>query len=349
MAIQSGTGTLDSAQSSIFDFGSLGALKRDVSANPNSADKQAEVAKQFEAIYLQMMLKRMREATMKSGLFDSEQSRMMQSMADEQLALQLATPGIGLAQSLLRQMRAQNGDAEPPAGSVVDDAAQANAGDPSQGEMALDMRGHLAPPRPGASLSPELAALLRVLDRNRPSDRALAAAEGAPEHVVQFVSQMASAAKAAERMSGVPARLILGQAALESGWGKREIRYEDGRTSYNLFGIKANEGWKGKVVNVMTTEYVDGVAKKMPQPFRAYNSYAESFADYARLIGGSPRYEAVAQARDEVDAARRIQAAGYATDPRYAEKLIGIMGQLRGGRAGAAAAAARLGGDGGKI
>ncbi|WP_454690526.1 flagellar assembly peptidoglycan hydrolase FlgJ [Achromobacter aloeverae] len=347
MAILSGAGSLDSGQASIFDFGSLGALKRDVSVNPNSADKQAQVAKQFEAVYIQMMLKRMREATMKSGLFDSEQSRMIQSMADEQLALQLATPGIGLAQSLLRQMRAQNGDAQPPADAVVDDAAQANAADPAQGQMAMDLR-RMAPPRAGSSLSPELAALLRVLDRNRPADRALAAAEGAPEHVVEFVSQMASAAKAAERMSGVPARLILGQAALESGWGKREIRYEDGRTSYNLFGIKANDAWKGKVVNVMTTEYEDGVPRKVMQPFRAYNSYAESFADYARLIGGSPRYEAVAQARDEVDAARRIQAAGYATDPRYAEKLIGIMGQFRGGRAGAAAAAG-LGGDGGGI
>ncbi len=336
MAIQTGAGTLDTAQSSIFDFGSLGALKRDVSVNPNSAEKQAEVAKQFEAVYIQMMLKRMREATMKSGLFDSEQSRMMQSMADEQLALQLATPGIGLAQSLLRQMRAQNG--EPQAGAHAEDGGQANAADPAQGQVALDLSGRMAAPRPGASLSPELAALLRVLDRNRPSDRALAAAEGAPDHVVEFVSHMASAAKAAERMSGVPARLILGQAALESGWGKREIRYDDGRTSYNLFGIKAGDSWRGKVVNVMTTEYEDGVARKVMQPFRAYNSYAESFADYARLIGGNSRYEAVAQARDEVDAARRIQAAGYATDPRYAEKLIGIMGQLRGGRARGAGA-----------
>jgi flagellar protein FlgJ len=180
------------------------------------------------------------------------------------------------------------------------------------------------------SVSPELRALLRVLDRNRAEDRALAAEEGAPDHVVDFVSEMSGPAKAAERISGVPARLILGQAALESGWGKREIRYEDGRSSYNLFGIKAGDSWHGKVVNVLTTEYENGVPRKVMQPFRAYNSYAESFADYARLIGDSPRYEAVAQARDEFDAARKIQAAGYATDPRYADKLIGIMGQLRG-------------------
>ncbi len=165
---------------------------------------------------------------------------------------------------------------------------------------------------------------------NRPSDRALAAAEGAPDHVVDFVSRMSRAANLAAQQSGVPARLIMGQAALESGWGKREIKFDDGNTSYNLFGIKAGASWKGKVVHVLTTEYENGVAKKVTQPFRAYASYEESFADYARLIGNSPRYEAVTQARNEIEAARKIQDAGYATDPQYAQKLIGVMGQLRG-------------------
>ncbi|ETH86606.1 putative flagellar rod assembly protein/muramidase FlgJ [Bordetella pertussis STO1-CHOC-0018] len=181
-------------------------------------------------------------------------------------------------------------------------------------------------PRPGR----EVNALLDVLRSNRARDRAMAAAEGAPSHVVDFVSRMSRAANVAAQQSGVPARLILGQAALESGWGRRELRHEDGSTSYNLFGIKAGASWKGKVVNVMTTEYVDGVAQKLVQSFRAYSSYEESFSDYARLIGNSPRYEAaVTQAGNEIEAARRIQEAGYATDPRYAEKLISIMGQLR--------------------
>jgi flagellar protein FlgJ len=318
----SGSPSTSAGQASIFDFGGLSNLKRDVTANPGSAGKQAEVAKQFEAVYINMLLKQMRESTMKSGLFDSDQSRMMQSMGDQQLALQLATPGIGLAQSLLRQMQEHNPT------EVAADADTAEAAS-AQGQVAMGLRGQAAM-ESEEGISPELSALLRVLDRNRAEDRALAAEEGAPEHVVDFVSQMSAPAKAAERLSGVPARLILGQAALESGWGKREIRYDDGRTSYNLFGIKAGESWHGKVVNVMTTEYENGVPKKVLQPFRAYNSYAESFADYARLIGDSPRYEGVARAHDEIDAARKIQAAGYATDPRYADKLIGVMGQLRG-------------------
>ncbi|MNX59816.1 Peptidoglycan hydrolase FlgJ [compost metagenome] len=257
-----------------------------------------------------MMVKRMREATPKEGLFDSQQTQMLQSMADEQLALHLASPGIGLTQSILAQMQ-QGKPAD-----MSDDAVRAIA---QGGDLDFRTGG-----------SREVSALLNVMRNNRASDRALAAAEGAPEHVVDFVSKMSRAANLASQQSGVPARLIMGQAALESGWGQREIKHPDGSTSYNLFGIKAGGSWKGQVVNVLTTEYEDGVAKKVTQPFRAYSSYEESFSDYARLIGNSPRYEAVTQARNEIDAARKIQDAGYATDPRYAQKLIGIMGQLRG-------------------
>ncbi len=297
-------------QDSVFDMGRLSDLKRDVKKDPAGTEQQKQVAKQFEALFLQMMVKRMREATTKEGLFDSQQTQMLQSMADEQLALHLASPGIGLSQAILAQMQ----QGKP--GEMSDEAIK------SIGQGAdLDFR---------TGGSREVSALLNVMRNNRPADRALAAAEGAPGHVVDFVSKMSRAANLASQQSGVPARLIMGQAALESGWGKREIRHEDGSTSFNLFGIKAGPSWKGKVVNVLTTEYEDGVARKVTQPFRAYASYEESFADYARLIGNSPRYESVTTARNEIEAARRIQDAGYATDPRYAQKLIGIMGQLRG-------------------
>nr|WP_315846739.1 flagellar assembly peptidoglycan hydrolase FlgJ [uncultured Achromobacter sp.] len=310
MAVSNDASRGAARQDSVFDMGRLSDLKRDVKKDPEGTAQQKQVAKQFEALFLQMMVKRMREATPKEGLFDSQQTQMLQSMADEQLALHLATPGIGLSQSILAQMQ-QGKPAD-----VSDDAVRAIG----QG-ADLDFR---------TGGSREVSALLNVMRNNRASDRALAAAEGAPEHVVDFVSKMSRAANLASQQSGVPARLIMGQAALESGWGQREIKHADGSTSYNLFGIKAGASWKGKVVNVLTTEYEDGVAKKVTQPFRAYASYEESFADYARLIGNSPRYEAVTQARNEIDAARKIQDAGYATDPRYAQKLIGIMGQLRG-------------------
>lgn len=315
MAYTSPSTRLGSRQDSVFDMGRLSDLKREVTKDPAhpATDQQKQVAKQFEALFLQMMLKRMREATPKEGLFDSQQTQMLQSMADEQLALHLATPGIGLSQSILAQMQ----QGKP--GELPTEAVQRLG----QG-TDLDFQ---------TGGSRQVSALMDVMRNNRASDRALAAAEGAPEHVINFVSKMSRAATLASQQSGVPARLIMGQAALESGWGHREIKHEDGRTSYNLFGIKAGPSWKGKVVNVLTTEYEDGVAKKVTQPFRAYSSYEESFADYARLIGNSPRYEAVTQARNEIEAAHRIQSAGYATDPQYAQKLIGVMGQLRGAAA----------------
>ena len=133
----------------------------------------------------------------------------------------------------------------------------------------------------------------------------------------------------ASQASGVPPQLMLGQAALESGWGKREIRMADGSNSFNLFGIKANAGWNGKVAEVMTTEYKNGVAYKQVEKFRAYSSYAEAFQDYAGLISNNPRYAGVLQQGGDVAGmAQAIQKAGYATDPKYADKLVSVMGKI---------------------
>jgi len=259
-----------------FDYRGLERLRQGVSG-PQSRDADVrEVAQQFEALFLHMMLKRMREATPRDGLFDSDQTRMVQSLADEQMATQLADPGIGLAQALLDQIQGQRQgpQVEPP------------------------------PPAPSPTPLPQ-------------------AAEGTP--VQSFVSRMAGAASRVAARIGLPAPLVLAQAALESGWGAREIRHPDGRPSHNLFGIKAGRDWQGDTVKVMTTEYENGVARKVAQPFRAYRSYAESFDDYARLLANNPRYEPVLRARSAPEAARQLQAAGYATDPAYADKLIKLI------------------------
>lgn len=155
-----------------------------------------------------------------------------------------------------------------------------------------------------------------------PAAGAAATPAPVPGAARSFVQQHASAAQQVERSSGLPASYLLGQAGHESGWGKREINLPDGSTSHNLFGIKAGADWKGKVAEVTTTEYVDGVPKKTVARFRAYDSYADSFQDFARLIGNSPRY---AQARQQTGSVQGwttgLQQAGYATDPDYAAKL----------------------------
>ena len=136
-------------------------------------------------------------------------------------------------------------------------------------------------------------------------------------------------ANEASQTTGIPARFMLGQAALESGWGKRELRGTDGTPSHNLFGIKAGAGWKGPIVEAVTTEYVNGVARKSVEKFRAYPSYADAFRDYANLLRSNPRYAGVlAQAAQGIDLegfAHGLQRAGYATDPNYADKLSRII------------------------
>jgi flagellar protein FlgJ len=142
----------------------------------------------------------------------------------------------------------------------------------------------------------------------------------------RFVRKHSEAARAAESATGIPAHNILGQAALESGWGKHEIKMKDGTPSHNLFGIKATADWKGKTAEVTTTEYIGGVARKVTAKFRAYDSYTEAFTDHAKLLSKSPRYsQTVAQADNVRGYAKGLQKAGYATDPAYADKLTKVI------------------------
>jgi flagellar protein FlgJ len=116
---------------------------------------------------------------------------------------------------------------------------------------------------------------------------------------------------------------------LESGWGKREIKMPDGSDSHNLFGIKAGKDWHGKVAEVTTTEYHNGVASKQVDKFRAYGSYTEAFQDYANLLSYNPRYSGVLGQADSKAFAQGMQQAGYATDPHYADKLASVIGGIR--------------------
>jgi len=141
-----------------------------------------------------------------------------------------------------------------------------------------------------------------------------------------FIQTHTDAAAAAEKATGIPAKFMIAQAAHETGWGRKEIRNADGSNSYNLFGIKATPGWKGATTDITTTEYIGGKAHKVTQTFRAYSSFAESFADYASTMKNSPRYASVVAAgADASGFAKGLQKAGYATDPSYAAKLTKMI------------------------
>ncbi len=158
------------------------------------------------------------------------------------------------------------------------------------------------------------------LPQAQPADTGAAMAPGVRQ--TGFVQRHNDAAERVEQATGIPAEFMIGQAGHETGWGRSEIRNADGSNSFNLFGIKATGGWKGKVAEITTTEYVDGEPRKMTQKFRAYDSYEESFRDYARMITESPRYaQAKAQTGSAYAYASELQRAGYATDPQYAAKL----------------------------
>jgi flagellar protein FlgJ len=141
-----------------------------------------------------------------------------------------------------------------------------------------------------------------------------------------FIQAHGDAAAAAEKATGIPAKFMIAQAAHETGWGRKEIKNADGSTSFNLFGIKAGPNWKGATTDVTTTEFIGGKAHKVTQTFRAYASYAESFADYASTMKNSPRYAAVVAAGNDASGfAKGLQKAGYATDPSYATKLAKMI------------------------
>ena len=168
----------------------------------------------------------------------------------------------------------------------------------------------------GKSLSPLPTALPALAKKNI-----------AP-HVQTFIQKHDAAARAAEAQTGIPASFMLAQAAQESGWGKREISGKDGTPSFNVFGIKANSSWNGKVAEVQTTEFIDGKPQKVMAKFRAYASHEEAFKDYAKLIGSNDRYRNVvaqAQTGGAEGFARGLQKAGYATDPEYATKLARVI------------------------
>jgi len=261
------------------DARALDSLRNEASRNPQAAGRQAAV--QFESLFMQMVMKSMREATPKADGSSGQDN--FTGMLDSQFARQFAGRPGGLAEMIEKQLT-----------------------------------GHMRNLPP---VSPENQAAAVAVPAAPASTTPAAPAKGASAQT-EFMRKMLPHAQAAERATGVPASFILGQAALESGWGRGEIRHPDGSPSFNLFGIKAGASWTGDTAQVRTTEYVDGQPVKQAARFRSYGSYAEAFSDYARLLADSPRYSGVVRGATTAESfAGGMQRAGYATDPQYATKL----------------------------
>lgn len=287
------------------DVRSMEALRASAGRDPKAAVQTA--AKQFEALFMQELMKSMRQSTLSSGMLENSGTKMGTEMLDTQFASQMTGLPGGLSQAIIKQLERQmGGGADADGGGATTELKPLQWGTGPASTLNLPgvvqhrRQALAAPPPESASDAPV-----------KGSERQLA-----------FVKSHTEAARSAEAMTGIPANFMVAQAAHESGWGRREIKNADGTTSFNVFGIKAGPNWKGPVAEVTTTEYIGGVARKVVAKFRSYGSYEESFQDYARLMQNSPRYAKVlAQSSTAHGFAQGLQKAGYATDPAYADKL----------------------------
>jgi flagellar protein FlgJ len=319
------------------DFNGLAKLKEQ--ARKQSPEALKEVAKQFESLFLKNVLKSMRDAKLSEGVMDNEQSKFYNDMYDHQLAIHLSgSPGVGLADLIVKQL---SPDQPKNKQQDIEDYLNKSAGISSSGSGA----GHAIQARSKAHGfavgSAEGQAKITPYTQDRsPLDEmtelpfdsgnilpgALKADHARPiQSAEEFVRRLHPYAEQAAKELGVEPKVILAQAALESGWGRSVIKHSNGSNSFNLFNIKADKAWQGKQAQVATLEFDQGIPKKVNAGFRSYDSFEESFRDYVDFIKSNPRYgDALKKAGNAEQYMHELQQAGYATDPKYADKVMSI-------------------------
>jgi flagellar protein FlgJ len=273
------------------DFQGLDRLR----ASAARQDPQAlrEAARQFEGLFTAMMLKSMRQASLGNGLGDSEETKTYQDMYDQQLALQMAHgKGLGLAEMLMQQLTRAN----------AAHGTAATAATPASAAPAA------APPVTGAAAADKISSAQQA----------------------SFVRTLEPLAQSAGQSLGVAPDTLIAQAALETGWGRNMPTDTNGRSSSNLFGVKAGDSWRGAAVQASTTEYDQGTPSTTRAAFRSYGDASQSVGDYVSLLQTSPRYAGALGAGSDVHAfANGLQRGGYATDPDYVNKLVATVATLR--------------------
>ncbi len=325
------------------DIHSLNSLRKQARSDSHTAIKNA--AKEFEAFFMNMMLKSMRQASAVIGdesMFSSEQEKMFVGMLDEQLSVDLSQKGnLGIADLLMRDLLKQSVKAEPNndknsqskvsvkqsdkpkvVSSLLIESPNINTQSvavkieraPVPGKNSSVKQQHIVGEQPQSKLLTDLATLEPTASKKSLFD-----------NVEDFITRLFPTAKVIAQDLGVDPKILLAQAALETGWGKYIMHDELGKASYNLFGIKDGSRWQGQSVNSNTLEVEQGVVVKRQDTFRMYENFEQSFQDYVDFVKSSPRYEqAIKSVQDAKQYVRSLQQSGYATDPDYAEKIIKI-------------------------
>lgn len=348
-----GAGNYSKAQNAYHDFQGLRELKKGAVEDDPEALK--EVARQFEALFIQMILKSAREADELIGgeetLLKSKEMSFFQGMLDEQFSVAMSQSnsgkGLGLADVLVNQLSKAP---KEPAAEVSDGmrrdaqlltedvrqqlssrrlrfsqaplAAAANSPTQQQDRQAT-AEAVKAAQRPPMTAASNVAGRQPLEIAGLPVSKDKRAYFASPEEFVRHIYPLAE--KAAARL-GIDPKVMVAQTALETGWGKFMIPREDGSSSFNLFNIKADKQWQGDSAEVQTLEFRNGQPQQERWPFRAYESLEQSMDDYVSFLSSNPRYQqALEKVADPQAFTQGLQQAGYATDPRYARKVMNIM------------------------
>lgn len=315
------------------DFSGLNALKSEALHDKEAALEA--VSKQFESMFLSMVMKSMREAnkTFSEGNFlHSNETEFYQEMFDSQLSLTLSKGrGLGVAEAMMRQMSKQ-----------IEGISQSESTNPLLHKSISDYPRNLpveAAARKAVELADALVEIDATLNGSDKKRTESVVGSDSPEQKDkearlpltfetpdQFIEHLFPLAQKVEAETGISAKVMLAQSALETGWGKHMINKPDEQASFNLFGIKADSRWDGDKTEIVTTEYRGGVAMKERAEFRSYNNYEDSFRDYAEFLQDNPRYEPAMQYLDNPQKfTQTLQDAGYATDPAYSQKIQRIL------------------------
>ncbi len=329
--------SINSTSTNYFDYGALKELKRDTVEGNNDAIKK--VARQFESMFVQQMLKSMRDASMGDDLFGSNAEDQYRDLFDKQISIDISNRegrGFGIAAMIEKQIMQQQGLQEHDPNAKLKFDPVRYFGNP---------KGHTTTKAPivpekddGVTLQHSVNSKKVVSSNNHavPRNSANQTESGGKRELFttpdQFVKALLPQAKKAAEKIGVDPKILVAQAALETGWGKHVIHQDGGEKGFNFFGIKSHRDWNGSAVKVPTLEFESGVAKRSVESFRVYESAEQSFSDYIDFLKSNPRYtDALNNSGDPHKFTSGLQDAGYATDPEYAEKIMRVYNseQLR--------------------
>jgi peptidoglycan hydrolase FlgJ len=307
-----------------YDFSSISQLKRNAISGTSDSIKQ--VADQFETLFINMMMQSMRKTIPNGGLFNQSAMQLFTSMFDQQIAQQTAGKGFGLANVIAKQLNNQ-----PNTSANINAQPQTNNNQPNMRlaqSLFSDNQSNLSPAALGQMLYQQqkannlTKANINALSQQTPLN------DLDKDPITQFITEWFEPAQKASKASGIPYEVIIAQAALETGWGKKQIKTTDNQPSHNYFGIKATSSWKGHSTRLTTQEFLNNNMIKIKDDFRVYRNKQHALTDYLDLLTKNPRYKAVVNAPDARTAAKALQDAQYATDPNYSDKLIQIISRI---------------------